>query len=225
MKRELSHYEKAIRLRSFGIVSNLRKNHTSPQLKSAVTRAYKKYAHALNPKKGTPPVKFFKTTKAQHDTVSRVISSKAMTAKGFFIQVPKGVKPHDYKIKIIKGAILEKIRGRQSDRIVALDSRRMAKNPTRAFREAVAREEKRTGKKAQQAQLIVNGFQGKRVQSIKSMLFYFEHNPRFLDETGELEPDDFDDTFQLKLIYGSKQKRPSRRSTGQSGKKKSRRSR
>lgn len=202
---ELSHLERADRLRAAGFHVTLRaKKKQSPQQKSAVTRLFKKHAHYLNPNPDTSPVKFFKTTPAQRRQVAKVISSKSLTPGGFWIQVPKGVKPAQYKIKVEKGVIREIIRGKQNDSITALSSRDIAKDPIRAFRLAIARQEKLTGKKAKQAQLIVNGFQGKRVQSIKSMLYYLENSPRFAFETEDLDGDEFEDTFQLKLIYGKK---------------------
>ena len=210
---EISHLDKAKRLRDSGFNVTLSKRKHTPQQKSAVTRLFKQHAHFLNPQSGTPPVKFFATTPAQRRVAAKTLSSRSLTPGGFWLQVPKGVRPRDYKVKVERGGVVERISGRQHDRIIPISTKRIAKDPISAFRKAIAAEEKRTGKKAKQAQLIVNGFQGKRVESIKSMLYYLENSPRFAFETEDLDDDEFEDTFQLKLIYGQTRKKKTKRRT------------
>jgi len=199
---ELTHLQRADKLRAAGFNVKLSKRRHTPQQKSAVTRLFNQHAHFLNPQPGTLPVKFFATTAAQRRVAAKTLSSRALTPGGFWLQVPKGVRPRDYRVRVERGGVVERIKGRQNDRIVPISTRKIAKDPIKAFRLAIAHEEKRTGRKAKQAQLIVNGFQGKRVQSIKSMLYYLENSPRFSFETEDLDDDEFEDTFQLKLIYG-----------------------
>ncbi len=223
MKKELTHFEKAKILRSFGFKPKLQeKKKVTPQLKAAVTRQFKAHASFLSPKKGTSPAKFFPANKSERRLAGKVLSRRSITPGGYWLQVPRGVKPQDYNVRVHEGGLVEKVRGRQNDRIIPLSRRDVSRDAVSAFRKAIAREAARQkkagkGKTPKQVQLIVNGFQGKRVQSLKSMLFYLEHNPRFLDESGELEPGEFKDTFQLKLIYGSKSSKKS------SGKKRARR--
>jgi hypothetical protein len=205
----LSAVDKAEKLRTFGFHSRLyRSKKQSPQLKGAATRLYAKHAHFLNPGPDTSPSKFFKLSKTQRRLAKKTLSSQSLTPGGVWLQVPKGIKPADYTIRVEKDAVIEEIKGKQFDRILPLKRGELLRSPVEAFQAVFDREKARAKRLGiplpKQAQLVVNGFQGKRVQSIKAMQYYLTHNPRFLEEIDELDEEEIEDTFQVKFIYPTK---------------------
>jgi hypothetical protein len=206
--KPLSYAEKAKRLRDFGFNVSLKSGHRqTPQQKSAVTRLFKAHSNFLSPRKGTSPTDFIPASGSKLRQARKIVSSKSITPGGFFIQIPKGVRKRDYSVKIENGVIVEKIRGKQNDRIVPLNSKDVAIDPPGAFRKAAERElRKMKGKKPVAAQLMVNGFTGKRVVSLKQLLNYLEHSPQFLTSVEDIGDDDFEDTFQIKFIYAKSRK-------------------
>jgi hypothetical protein len=181
----------------------------SPQAKGAVTRAWKKYRVHLNPRKGTTPSKFVKTTKAEHRTVKKFYAPEAVTPGGFFVQPPKGVRASQYKVKV-KGNRIEVRSPRKKvfDEIVALETTGFLRNPKKALAASL-----KGIKNIRQIQIMVNGFQGKNTYSLKDAALYMQHvlipdlREEFEENGDRLTAKAVRDIFQLKVIHGAKRKK------------------
>ena len=224
-----SDYEERVRkLRSFGFHPSYRIGRKNTgAAKGAVTRAWKKHQYFLAPREGTQPVKFKRASKRELKIARQVLSSEAVTPGGFFLMVPRGVRPSDYDMKIKKGrkgvraVVEESIRGLQKDVVIRPEWRELVMDPRGHIIELVTRQKqdaprrrvrgKMRPRKLRGVKIVVGGMESHSNMISPSSLADYTDDlfENFVGSEDEYESAsdynrrarEFVDKFQLRFIY------------------------
>ncbi len=206
--------ERVRRLKAYGFQPTYRLRlgaANTPAAKGAVTRAWKKHQYFLTLKPETQPVHFVRfKTKAERKAVSAQLSKEAITPGGFFVQVPKGVKPSAYKVSLnSSGEIVESTRGRQHDIIFRPDYVALAGDGKNFLKAELKARAKAEGRGIRGVRIMVGGFEGKSLKSPKEIGRYIASLKRRVigSGRGQLSAAEFEDKFQLKILFRAKRKK------------------
>jgi hypothetical protein len=113
--------------------------------KSAITRLWEAHKSHIAVGRDKQPVRFERLTKAELRLARKVVSREAITPKGVILQVPRGVRPADYRFRIGRSntgtlRVEETIRRRMTDVVIRPNYREMIMDPRGYIVEIVRRE-------------------------------------------------------------------------------------
>lgn len=196
-----------------------RKN--SNAAKGAVTRVFNAHRDIFN-RTTTQPVKYtpYKSSKEKR-LVSQILGPEARTPRGFLSQVPFGVDPKDYSLRVVGDELREEISGRATNVIIPMKTRDIVKREPSEVKklidDTIKRHRKLEARKLRQATLMVGPNEGNtfRVSEMGNYIRSLFFRTVIQGQRGKMSAEQFDDKFQLKLNYApskpAKKKKNSRR--------------
>lgn len=222
-RTERDQFARTLKQYGFNISYRIGKKN-SPSTKAAVTRLYREHRYIYN-RKSTQPVHFeaYKSAKEKR-LVERILGPEARTPGGFFSQVPEGVNPGEYSLRVVGNEIREEIAGRMADVIIPLDTEDIVSKEPRAVKEMVdatiEAHRKTEGRKLKQAMLMVGGNEGNsfKVANMGNYMRSLFFRTVVHGNRGKMTREQFDEKFQLKLIYEpTKKKAAGKKKNSRSG--------